>query len=188
VFRKDLLTILVGLALGGILGLIIYIGIKSYYPSSNSDVFPAGRQIPGFIGAGSPAPQFELQSLSGEHIKLSDFHGRTVLINFWATWCGPCRLEMPAIQSRYERYGDELVVLAVNFDEEAPLVQQFTDELGLTFPVLLDPGGEVQRLYRVRGYPTTVFVDADGLIEIQHIGLMTEKQLDGYLAQAGVIQ
>ena len=93
---------------------------------------------------------------------------------------------MPAIQDRYYKYGSELALLAVNFDEPPEDVQAFVDELGLTFPVLLDPGGEVQDLYRVRGYPTTYLVDPDGVVQVAHIGFMTEGQIDRYLEQVGV--
>lgn len=136
---------------------------------------------------GALAPDFTLFTLEGEQVSLSDFRGQPVLINFWATWCGPCRLEMPAIQARYERYTqDGLVVLAVNFDEPAGDVERFRDEFGLTFPLLLDPGAMVQKLYRNRSYPSSFFVDAQGVIQVQHIGVMTEGQIDDNLAVIGV--
>ena len=93
---------------------------------------------------------------------------------------------MPAFQDRYEQYAGDLRILAVNFDEPRADVQAFADDLSLTFDVLLDPGGEVQRLYQVRGYPTTVLVDADGVVRVLHIGLMTENQLDQYLSELGL--
>ncbi len=137
---------------------------------------------------GSLAPDFELADISGEQVALSDLRGRVVLINFWATWCGPCRVEMPALQSRYERYRPDLAVLAVDFDEPEDLVRDFAQEFGLTFNVLLDPGAAIQTLYQVRGYPTSVFVDEQGVIRIIHIGIMADSQLDGYLAEMGLAQ
>ncbi len=131
------------------------------------------------------APDFELASLSGEQVQLEDFRGQVVLVNFWATWCGPCRLEMPAFQDRFKEHGGDLQIVAVNFDEPQHEVQNFVDELGLTFEILLDPGGEIQRLYQVRGYPTSYFVDAEGVVRVIHIGIMTESQLDGYLTELG---
>jgi peroxiredoxin len=95
---------------------------------------------------------------------------------------------MPAFQSSAEIYGDELAVVAINNAESPGDVQTFVTELGLTFDVLLDPEAEVQRLYSVRGYPTSVLIDADGIIRIQHIGLMTEDQLEGYLQELGIGQ
>ncbi len=133
---------------------------------------------------GHPAPDFELQTLQGAPVHLGDFRGQPVLVNFWATWCEPCKEEMPAIQSRYHKGG--FAVLAVDFDESADQVNEFVNELGLDLPVLLDPGGKIQELYRVRGYPTTFFIDADGVIRFFHIGGMSEDVLDDYLSQLGV--
>ncbi len=134
---------------------------------------------------GAHAPDFTLQTLQGETLSISDLRGQVILVNFWATWCGPCRLEMPAIQARFE--STDLAVLAVNFDEPPEQVQAFVDELGLSFTTLLDPGGEIQLLYQVRGYPTTYFVDEEGTIKILHIGFMNEDQLDGYLQEMGLL-
>lgn len=135
----------------------------------------------------SLAPDFTLLSIEDEEVQLSDLRGQAVLINFWATWCGPCRIEMPALQERFERYQEEgLVVLAIDFDEPPEEVEFFSDEFGLTFDVLLDPGGEIQSLYRILGYPTSYFVDPEGIIRVKHIGIMTENQLDAHLAQIGI--
>src|SRR3989337_1712722 len=167
--RKDVLVLVAGLIVGVGIGVLVFFGTVN------------GKPV-----IGSPAPNFELINLVGDRIRLSELRGTVVLINFWATWCGPCRLEMPAIQERFERYHPELAILAVDFDEPADDVQKFVDELGLTFEVLLDPGAKVQDLYRVRGYPTTYLVDRVGIVQVHHIGLMTEEQLDRYLAQVGV--
>jgi cytochrome c biogenesis protein CcmG/thiol:disulfide interchange protein DsbE len=133
---------------------------------------------------GSVAPEFALADLDGNQVSLSDLRGQVVLLNFWATWCGPCRLEMPAIQQRYNDGG--FAVLAVDFNEDADRVQAFVDELALDLPILLDPGGRIQELYRVRGYPTSFFVDEAGVIRVFHIGEMTQEILDDYLTQMGV--
>ncbi len=138
------------------------------------------------LSVDASAPNFELVSLSGDKVQLEDFQGQVVLLNFWATWCGPCRLEMPAFQERTETFADDLKVVAVNFDEPTDDVQAFVDELGLTFKVLLDPGAEIQRLYQVRGYPTSYFIDAEGVVRVLHIGVMTDSQLDDYLADLGI--
>ena len=136
---------------------------------------------------GALAPDFSLFNLEGEQITLSKLRGRPVMINLWATWCAPCRIEMPHIQDRFERYaGEGFLVLAVDFDEPAGIVADFRDELGLTFDILLDPGAEVQELYRNRNYPSTFFIDENGVIQVQHIGLMTEGQLDENLAAIGL--
>jgi peroxiredoxin len=136
---------------------------------------------------GAQAPDFALLDLEGELVRLADLRGHPILINFWATWCGPCRLEMPIMQQRFEEFGDQgLIILAVNFDEPQAIVQAFNREIGLTFPILLDPGAEVQRRYRMRGYPASFFVDQDGIIQAHHIGLMTQDQLDENLTLIGI--
>lgn len=142
-------------------------------------------EVAPFVGA--IPPDFSLFNLSGEEVSLSSFSGQPVVINFWATWCAPCRVEMPAIQSRFVKFADQgLVVLAVDFDEPADTVADFRDEFGLTFEILLDPGAEVQQLYRNRTYPTTFFIDPDGVIQVQHFGPMTEGQMDDNLAKIGL--
>jgi cytochrome c-type biogenesis protein len=132
------------------------------------------------------APDFKLESLSGEEVELSDFRGQVVLLNFWATWCAPCRLEMPAFQDRFDHFSPDLVILAVNNNETSTEVSEFVQELGLTFDPLLDPGAEIQDLYQIIGYPSTFFVNPDGQIQEIHIGIMTEEQLDGYLSSLGL--
>jgi len=184
--RKDVLVLFAGLIVGVGLGVLVFFGRVNGQRLFGAQEIAAGKSLSASPAIGSPAPDFELINLAGDRIRLSGLRGTVVLINFWATWCGPCRLEMPAIQERYQRYRPELAVLAVDFDEPADEVQKFVDELGLTFEVLLDPGAKVQDLYRVRGYPTTYLVDAEGIVQVYHIGLMTGEQLDRYLAQVGV--
>jgi len=132
------------------------------------------------------APDFTLQSLSGKEVKLSDFKGHVVLLNFWATWCAPCRLEMPAIQARFDQLSPDLAVLAVNNNETKQVVSEYVQELGLTFDPLLDPGAKIQGLYQIIGYPSTFFINPEGQIQEIHIGIMTEGQLDGYLTTLGL--
>lgn len=130
------------------------------------------------------APDFELLDLDGNINRLSDFRGNVVLLNFWATWCGPCRKEMATFQAQFEdSAGEGFAVLAVNDDEPEDLVRFFIDGLDLTFPILLDPGAKVQELYRVQRYPASYFIDPDGVIRYIHLGLLTDKQLDDYLTK-----
>ena len=165
-----------------------YIATLSAAPSVSTSASPADLAALEIAPSqGALAPDFSLFNLEGEQIALSELRGHPVMINLWATWCAPCRIEMPHIQDRFERYADEgFLVLAVDFDEPADIVADFRDELGLTFDILLDPGAEVQELYRNRNYPSTFFVDADGVIQVQHIGVMTEGQLDANLAAIGL--
>jgi len=109
------------------------------------------------------------------------------MINFWAVWCGFCRIELPEMQEVYEAYRDQgFVILAVDVQEERSEVKPFVDELGLTFPVLLDSKGEVSRSYRIRGLPTSYFVDQNGVIMGRELGPIDEKWIVRYLVEAGV--
>lgn len=169
-------------------GVLIGLGIGLAVFVAPATIGEPGRTDPSVAAAvvGAPAPDFELKTPEGVPVRLSDLRGRFVVLNFWATWCGPCRLEMPDLEARAVAYADRLTVLGVNFDESPEEVEVFREDLGITFPLLLDPGGRVQRLYRVLGYPTTFFVDEQGTIRSHHVGLMSPDQIDGYLQELGL--
>ena len=133
---------------------------------------------------GDPAPDFELvEAGTGNKLRLSDFRGQPVLVNFWATWCAPCRTEMPALEKAATTYRNAgLQVLAVNFGESQPAVLAFAAELGLQLPLLLDSDGAVQATYRVPGYPSSYFIDRQGRVAAVHLGILTEDQLVARLA------
>jgi peroxiredoxin len=132
---------------------------------------------------GYTAPDFTLEGLDGEPVSLSDWRGRPVLINFWATWCGPCEVEMPTIQAAYQAHqGEGLVVLAVAVDDSAKNVRRFFEERELTLQPLLDDG-TASRAYQVFGLPASYFVAADGKIAAVHTGLLTEGKIEEYLAR-----
>ncbi len=175
-----------GLVLGLLAGLVAFVGVPTWPRAANA---AGGRTTPAPAPVeGAPAPDFTLNQLDGSAIRLADLKGQVVLINFWATWCGPCRLEMPDIQKQYDALKDKaFTVLAVNLDEPADDVRRYTSDLALTFPVLLDPGAKVNDLYRVRGYPTTFFVNRDGVIQREHVGIMSDGQLKGYLTELGLL-
>ncbi|MBT8103649.1 MAG: TlpA family protein disulfide reductase [Gammaproteobacteria bacterium] len=120
---------------------------------------------------GQQAPDFALKSSSGENLRLSEFRGDVVMINFWATWCGPCRQEMPLLDelfTRYQRVGFNL--LGVNIDDDSRRAMKMIDELGVTFPVLFDADKDVSKLYAVEAMPVTVLVDREGRIRHVHHG------------------
>lgn len=135
-----------------------------------------GLTSPGEASApqtGFLAPDFTLKTPQGESFSLSGLKGQAVLVNIWATWCPPCRAEMPAIQALYEEYRSQgLMVLGVNSTvQDAPLeITPFVEEYGLTFPILLDETGEVTRLYAVRSLPSSFFIDRQGRINMVVIG------------------
>lgn len=151
-------------------GLLVIGGIwiaASRLPSSKLAQMQAAPQT-GFL-----APDFTLDSLSGESITLAELRGRPVLINLWASWCLPCRAEMPAIQRVYDQYRNQgFIVLAVNMtlQDSRQGAQAFVNEFGFTFSILLDVDGQVASLYRLRGLPSSYFVDANGIIRDVVIG------------------
>jgi thiol-disulfide isomerase/thioredoxin len=167
-------------------GVLIWLGMIALVFVIIQLFFDDHSQAAPVVGARSP--DFELVSLDGEHVSLSEKQGKPLLLNFWATWCTPCVVEMPNIEKYYQLYPGEFTVLAINADEPELAVQRFAQEMDLSFEVLLDPGGKIQSLYRISGYPTSFFVDAEGVIRAQHIGSLTEDQLEGYLVQVGVGQ
>lgn len=135
------------------------------------------------LEVGDTAYNFYLSDLDGQNLNLEAFRGQPVILNFWATWCGPCRVEMPALQAAYEGHqADELVILAVNDQESHQDVADFFSELGLTFTPLLDQEGEVSRLYHVFNFPTTYFIDEEGRVTAVHRGVLSAEQIETYLA------
>jgi peroxiredoxin len=133
---------------------------------------------------GHPAPAFTLQTLSGETLALADLRGAPVVLNFWATWCGPCRREMPALQATRDRYGARIHVLGIDQGEESDVVQAFMDEVGIDFTIGLDRDQNVgTNLYNVQGLPTTYFVDAEGVIRHVWLGEMNSITLEEGIAK-----
>ena len=125
--------------------------------------------------AGFLAPDFELTSASGETLRLSDLRGRPVLLNFWASWCPPCREEMPAFEQAYRQYQDDgFVILAVNaaYSDSPAKALAFSESLDLTFPIVFDYDGSVAGLYRTHSLPSSFFIDAGGVIQDVVIGGM----------------
>jgi len=132
---------------------------------------------------GQAAPDFALKSSTGENLRLSEYRGDVVMINFWATWCGPCRQEMPLLDelyTRYERVGFNL--LGVNIDDDSRRAMQMIEELGVNFPVLFDASKKVSELYEVNAMPVTVLVDREGNVRYVHHGYKPGYE-DKYLDQ-----
>ena len=134
-----------------------------------------GRENYQPIITGSEAPEFTANNMAGETVRLSDYRGRVVLVNIWATWCAPCREEMPSMQRLYEALSDtDFEILAVSIDARAGQndafgrpggdLQAFAEEMGLTFPILHDPEGRIERTYQTTGVPETFLIGRDGVI------------------------
>ncbi|MEM9777666.1 MAG: TlpA disulfide reductase family protein [Chloroflexota bacterium] len=132
---------------------------------------------------GALAPDFTLTTLEGEQITLSKLRGRPVIINFWATWCGPCRQETPHFQSFYVQHKNEVIMLGINQKESFDQITQFSDEFGMTYPILLDQQGAVYSDYQVFGLPTTWFVSPDGVLLSVAPGGVSAAFLEAQLAQ-----
>src|SRR6266498_4881598 len=122
---------------------------------------------------GFPAPDFELKTLTGETVKLSDLRGHAVLVNLWATWCPPCRTEMQTIETVYNEYKDQgFIVLAVNMTSQdaAEKIAPFVNEQALTYPILLDETGDMATAYQMKSLPSSFFINQDGIINEVVIG------------------
>ncbi len=129
---------------------------------------------------------FTLKSLTGEKVTLSDLRGKVVLIDFWATWCGPCRRELPTIEKLHREYEDKgLVVLGIN-DEESGTAKKFLAKNEYRLPVLMDSKKEVARAYGTRAIPTVIVVDKDGVVRAHFVGGRSEDELRAALKGAGL--
>lgn len=173
----------------GLMALLLALGVAWILFSRVPDQEAMARSSrPPAPQTGFAAPDFTLETHGGETVSLADLRGQVVLVNFWATWCPPCRAEMPAIQQVYEAYRDQgFTVLAVDVQENEAQVATFVRESGLSFPILFDRDGSVSARYQVRAMPSTFFVDQNGVIqEVTLGGPMTaafiESQVAGLLA------
>ena len=186
--RTEIIILAAGLLIGAGLAVLFYYGLDLGGKDSGQSEVIEGVNLPVSASIGSAAPDFELQNLKDETFSLSEMRGKIVVLNFWATWCEPCKFEMPYFEKLHKAGRSDLEIWGVNFDEPPKQVENFIEEYDLSFTILLDPGGKVQDLFRVRGYPTTYVVDQDGVIRFHHIGLITEEQLDSYISQLGAIE
>ncbi|MDP2729935.1 MAG: TlpA disulfide reductase family protein [Dehalococcoidales bacterium] len=134
---------------------------------------------------GHPAPDFTLNDLDGNPVKLSDLRGKVVFINFWATWCPSCRAEMPEIEAAYQKYREAgVMVIGVDIAEPKSVVRQYVEEGGFSWTFVLDSTGEVSRDYQVVEIPTSFFLDREGIIRTVSIGAMRREAIEAKLAVA----
>lgn len=121
--------------------------------------------------ASGPAPDFTLKSKSGKNLRLSEYRGQVVMINFWASWCGPCRQEMPLLEDMYKRYAKlGFTILGVNVDNDPGKANNYLNDVKVSFPILYDTSSSVSKLYNVSAMPTTVLVDKNGNMRFLHMG------------------
>ena len=204
---RNLIVVFAGfLLLGAALGLLLFGGTifgggngdsqtggssvldqVSAFPTSEIGIaqIPSNRPVAGILEAGDQAYDFTLQDLDGNTVSLVDFRGRPVIVNFWATWCAPCRIEMPELQAAFEQYQDEeLSILALDQDEPIDVARAyFYEEMNLTFTPLLDENSAIATRYGSYSVlPTSYFINGEGLVTAVHRGPMTMSQIEGYMA------
>lgn len=145
----------------------------------------ANGKAPGTgIPNGAQAPDFELKTTDGKVVKLSDFKGQAVMLNFFATWCPPCRSEMPTLQEVYREYESQgFVLLAINLNESNLAVNKFRENYGLTFPIVIDKEDRVSRLYDIVPLPTSYFIDKNGVVQAKWTGELSKEKLRSFMKQ-----
>ena len=135
------------------------------------------------IAPAAAAPDFTLRTMNGPNLRLAEQRGRVVMVNFWATWCGPCRQEMPQLNRLYEKYKSSgFVLLGVNVDDDVAKAAELAAKLGVTFPVLLDTEKTVSKLYDVSTMPSTMIIDREGKVRYVHRGYLAGYE-DNYEKQ-----
>jgi peroxiredoxin len=176
--RRALFALLAAVALAlAATWLVVGGGLNRFRPSPQSA---------GLAEVGQPAPDFCLETVPGGQACLADYRGQVVLLNFWATWCVPCRAEMPELQEAYRHYQQRgFQVLAINLQEGPGEVEPFMQELGLTFPALLDRDGALSRQYLVRALPASLLIDRQGKIALSRLGPLTSAMLGDELRRLG---
>ena len=167
-----------------LLGLLIVITITSFDPPQATQ--EAEHQE--ITQKDFPLQDFELVNLDDQSVQLSDFREKVVILNFWATWCPPCRQEMPLLVEIHNKYQPNVIVLGVNSMETSNEVRTFVEGNKLSFPVVLDSDGSVGQQYLVNGLPTTLFIDKKGVLKIRHVGALNNQILDEYLLELGVYE
>ena len=155
---------------------ILASGCKAPAPAAPPATNNQSANVPEGVNIGDRAIDFELQTLDGKTVKLSDFRGKPVLLNFWATWCGPCRSEMPYLQQINDSYSAKgLVMLAVDIDESPDTVKKFMADLNLSLTVPMDVGKKVAKSYSITAIPSTYLIDKDGIIRGKVVGAFPNK-------------
>lgn len=185
---------MVGLLLVGILIVLLAIGIvqRNVEEKQATDRLNEGSDVEFLptdegLAKGEMAPDFELTTLAGDPVKLSDYQGKKVILNFWATWCPPCRAEMPDMQKYYEEQaeGEGVEILAVNLttaDKGMDAINAFMEEFGLTFPVPMDTEGDIGELYQAASIPTSYMIDTEGRVQNKIVGPMNEEMMQDFIA------
>ncbi|MGW7161347.1 TlpA family protein disulfide reductase [Paenibacillus taichungensis] len=160
---RRLLTILIGMA-------AVLVAVWAIYQETSS----SEPRRTGAIEAGATAPEFTAVNSAGEQVKLSDYRGKVVMINFWASWCTPCVREMPMINQIAQTYQNDVETLFVNVGEAKGTIREFMEKQQFDFPVIIDVTGKVSRLYRITGLPATMIIDQEGIFSHILLGELTK--------------
>lgn len=183
-----------GLLLVGVLIVLLAIGIvqRNVEEKQSTDRLNEGSDVEFLptdegLAKGEKAPDFDLTTLDGEAVKLSDYKGKKVILNFWATWCPPCRAEMPDMQKYYEEQaaGSNVEILAVNLttaDKGMDEINAFVEEFSLTFPIPMDTEGKVGEIYQAASIPTSYMIDTEGRVQNKIVGPMNEQMMEDFIA------
>ncbi|MGE3857944.1 MAG: TlpA family protein disulfide reductase [Dehalococcoidia bacterium] len=164
-------------------GIFVWRDVLPRYRGPQYGIVDASQRVE----VGTPAPDFVLlDHATNQPVRLSDYRGKTVLLNFWATWCGPCRAEMPEFKKVYEANSDRLVILAVDYRESPEQIEFFNRDFELPFPLLVDRPGAVQDHYGVQGLPSTFFIDGTGVLRARAVGPALGATLTEGLRAAGL--
>lgn len=167
-----------------VLAILMLLAVQACTPSAPSTT-EEGQEATVGLNVGNLAPDFTLDDLEGGKVRLSDLRGSAVFINFWATWCPPCRAEMPEIEAIHQKYKDKgVVVIGVDIMEPESTVRRFIQEGGYTWTFAMDTSGEVSAQYNITAIPTSYFIDREGIIRAVNIGAMTKRAMEDKLAEA----
>lgn len=168
---------------GGLLAIVAAFWLFSDQPAAQTEQTTVGP-----VQIGQPVGDFQLSDIHGNTVSLSDYAGRVVLLNAWATWCPPCKAEMPDLNAYYQAHQDDgFVILAINAGDSANVAAAFANQVGLTFPVLLDSDVSLLNRLGVHSYPTSILVGADGVVKTIHVGMFSpaalEAEITPYLSE-----
>lgn len=149
-------------------------------PSPNHDKAPGASSAPRTDPAAEPAPDFSMPNLldKGKVVRLSDYRGHIVFLNFWASWCPPCRAEMPDFETVFEEYDGEIIVLGVGIQDDPKKLLAFAQSIGITYPIVSDSAGEIARHYHVRSLPTTYLINSRGEVDSVAVGGVDRAALE----------
>lgn len=180
--KRNVLTILLALAL-----VLLLAGGVRWYNSLSAGYGAAGGSSGAEDASAEPAPDFTVLDREGEEHQLSESFGKPLVVNFWATWCGPCRSELPAFDKLCQEYGDQVQFMMVNmtdgYRDTVEKVEAFLDEEGYSFPVYFDTEYAAAQAYNVYSLPYTVFIDKDGTVSASHLGALSEEKLKAYIEE-----